>query len=169
MTQKIIYKDIIQKYQQYIVFVAMFGVLLLKDCLFNMFIFDDNFIHSCLDPIRHYPMQIVFSIFAASFAFMFKKQWWSVILNIIIDAWICALLIYYQAWGELMNVSVIMMAGNMDGFWNSIWLYVNWRLLLFPILTILYSLVVVLLPTVVDRKRWYITLILLIMMLGRKI
>lgn len=162
MTQKIIYKDIIQKYQQYIVFVAMFGVLLLKDCLFNMFIFDDNFIHSCLDPIRHYPMQIVFSIFAASFAFMFKKQWWSVILNIIIDAWICALLIYYQAWGELMNVSVIMMAGNMDGFWNSIWLYVNWRLLLFPILTILYSLVVVLLPTVVDRKRWYITLILLI-------
>lgn len=140
---------------RWIPFLFLFGIILLKGCLCNMFVLGDDFIHCLIYPFRHYHSVLAFSLFVSSFVFITKRQWWAVVVLLIMDAWIWAVIIYYQAWGVLMDMSVIMMAGNMDGFWTSVLVYIDWRMFAFPLLTVLYFVLLRLLPRT-DSSRWII-------------
>lgn len=55
---------------------------------------------------------------------------------LITDLWLIANLIYYEANGMLIDWAVIMIAGNLRGFEESILAYIHWWIFLIPILTV---------------------------------
>ncbi|MBO7368068.1 MAG: hypothetical protein J6U24_05675, partial [Paludibacteraceae bacterium] len=76
----------------------------------------------------------------ASPLFLTKKNRWTIVLALILDAWIIANLFYYRANSLFLSINAISMAGNMNGFWASLKTYASWTMLAFPFSTLLYGL-----------------------------
>ena len=51
-------------------------------------------------------------------------------------------MVYYRSYGLFLNIDAIAMAGNLSGFAKSIFAYLNWKSLVFALITILYSVYV---------------------------
>ena len=103
----------------------------LKCTLFNWYCFHSILISS----LWHRPYvffafwmpKISISIFIASFVFITKKFGWSIIILFLVDIWMLANLLYFRSSSTFIDVFAISMIGNMEGFWNSIWLYTSWK------------------------------------------
>ncbi len=85
------------------------------------------------------------ALFFGSFVFLAKRQWWTIIVSVVVDFWLIANLLYYRQCSLFMDIDVIMMAGNLNGFMSSILTYINWQVFLFPIISIIYCVVLLLL------------------------
>lgn len=79
-----------------------------------------------LDFFAFYLAKLSPAIFIASFIFLIKRKWWLVPICFILDIWLIANMIYFRANGFFLDVDTIAMVGNMEGFWSSIFSYVNW-------------------------------------------
>ncbi len=90
-----------------------------------------------------YASKLLPAIFLASFIFLTKRYWWSIIISILIALWMIANIIYYRANELFINVDAISMVDNMNGFWSSIWLYVNWECFAILILSCFYIIIVI--------------------------
>ena len=77
------------------------------------------------------------AVFLASFVFLSKKQWWTIILSFIFDIWIIADLIYFRANGLHLSIDVMFMVNNMQGFWSSILAYLD-GIYCFPLISTIY-------------------------------
>lgn len=114
-----------------------FGVLIILKCLmFNVACgwFPLNLsLKWCLTAIAT-------AAVVASPLFLTKRNRWTVIVALILDAWIIANLFYYRANSLFLSINAISMAGNMNGFWGSLKTYASWSMLAFPFLTLLYGL-----------------------------
>ncbi len=97
--------------------------------------------------------KITISMFMAWFVFVSKKKWWTVVVLTLIDLWIIANIIYYRANNCILTCASIMMPGNLNGVEDSILLYWSWQVALFPILTIVYALILPLIKKE-ERKRY---------------
>lgn len=105
------------------------------------------------------------AVLIASFVFLAKKQWWTIVVSVLIDVWIVANYVYFRSYGLFLNIDVIAMADNLSGFENSIMTYINWKTLFFVMITILYS-VYVICCSAKDRKPlsfclWFVVAIIL--------
>ena len=87
-----------------------------------------------------YFSKISISLFVASFVFLTKRQWWTIVLFALSCLWHIANIIYYRAYGFFLDFETIGMAGNMSGFWGAILTYINWKTYIFIVLLLLYSL-----------------------------
>lgn len=141
-----------------------------KQILFQGIVFDDLYLHNPAEAFKFYAGTFAVSIFLASFVFIIPGKWWTIILLLTIDVWFLAQLIYYRAWGIWMNVETMRMADNMDGFWGSVWAYMNWTTTIYVALTIVYGCVLGVLCYLWKQKKnepngykcyWQIWLILL--------
>ena len=65
--------------------------------------------------------KIAVALFFASFVFVFKRSWWTILFSFVFDVWILANLIYFRSNAAFLDVFALSMAGNMDGFWSSVW------------------------------------------------
>ena len=81
--------------------------------------------------------KIAISIFIASFVFFFKSKWWTIITSILINCWILTELVYSRANSVFMDAYAWTMVGNMQGFWNSVFVFLYPKDLLLIIPTIL--------------------------------
>ena len=93
------------------------------------------------------------ALFFASFVFLTKRQWWTIIVSVIVDLWLIANLLYYRQCSLFMDIDVVMMAGNLNGFMSSIFTYINWQVFVYPIVTILYCIILFLLQKRNSRNR----------------
>lgn len=156
------FKDIAQS--KWLIFGLFAIIVIIKNVLFQNAIFDDLYVGNFIEAFKFYGGITAFSIFLASFILISKhKPWWSVLLSLLIDVWCMALTIYYRSWGIWMNIEVIKMADNMSGFWSSVWTYtssLNW--LLFA-LTILYALLLYLIPATQKKRYWKSFLLVLVL------
>ena len=50
------------------------------------------------------------SILLSSFVFLSKRYWWTIIANVLLDLWIIANLVYYQANECFLDINAILMA-----------------------------------------------------------
>ncbi len=96
--------------------------------------------------------KIAVALFFASFVFVSKRSWWTIILSIVFDTWILANLIYYRSNAAFLDVFALSMAGNMDGFWSSVWLYCSWKDSIYYIISILYALLLIPVPVMI--RNW---------------
>lgn len=97
---------------------------------------------STVDFIAFYVSKLFPALLIASFVFLAKKQWWTIVVSLLIDLWMIANMVYYRSYGLFLNIDAIAMAGNLSGFAKSIFAYLNWKSLVFALITILYSVYV---------------------------
>lgn len=84
---------------------------------------------------NHLP-KIIISIFIGSPILILKKKnaWYATILSLIIDCWFVANFVYSRYNGSPIDAMVLSMAGNMDGFWNSVFLFLEFKIDILPFL-----------------------------------
>lgn len=91
-----------------------------------------------LEFLAFYFAKLLPALFFASFVFLFKRQWWTIVASVIIDLWLIANVLYYRQCSLFIDIDVIKMAGNLNGFMSSILTYINWKTFVFVAITALY-------------------------------
>ena len=128
--------------------------IFLKCVLFHLMCFQTLPVSTLLhNPHRLsvYLSKAAMAVFVTSFVFLSKRKHWTVVVSIILDIWIIANFIYFRANNLFITLDSVMMANNMDGFWSSLILYMNWKALLFPLFTLFYALLIYLIPLNIHR------------------
>ncbi|MBQ9440059.1 MAG: sulfatase-like hydrolase/transferase [Paludibacteraceae bacterium] len=69
--------------------------------------------------------KLAVAVFIGSFAYLSGKRWWSIVVVLILDAWIISNVIYYSANSLLLNGYAISIAGNLHGFESSVLMYLS--------------------------------------------
>jgi len=87
--------------------------------------------------LAFYSSKVAISLFFASFVFLFKRKFFIVALSLLLDVWIMASLIYFRSNNLFLDAFSLSMAGNMNGFWDSIFLYLSIYDWIFVLLTLL--------------------------------
>jgi len=92
---------------------------------------------SPLDFLLFYLPKVGISLFIASFVFLFKNRWWTVIASSVISIWALSELVYIRANHVPIDFWSVTMIDNMEGFWGSVPLYIealDWTLFSIPLL-----------------------------------
>ena len=111
--------------------------------------------HAPAEFMAFYASKLFPAVFIASFVFLSRRYWWTIVATIIIDLWIIANIIYYRANDLFINADAISIVDNMTGFWSSIWLYVNWEcvfIFIVSVITIIFALIL----KSNNERRWHL-------------
>lgn len=101
--------------------------------------------------------KVAISVCIASFVFIAKRQYWTVIVGFLIDIWCIANLIYFRAYNDYFDIYTMSLGGNMKGFWSSVLFFMSWKDILFPLLTIAYLPLVI--KTNNTKRNWRYSLV----------
>lgn len=122
-------------------FIVFAVAIFLKCFLFNLFAFESLIPDS--KKIRYIAAffcgKASISIFIASFIFLFKRYTWTIILSILLDIWCIGNLIYLRCSELLINLDCFKLIDQLNGFESSILSAIDYQIFLFPIITIIYS------------------------------
>ena len=129
-------------YTPWYVFILFALVIFIKCILFNWICFSASQEDYFLSLLMAVPQKLVPALFLASFVLVTKRPIWTIVVNLLIDTWIIANLFYFKANGYFLSYEIMTMADNMDGFWNSLLSYVGWGIAAFPIITLVYALLI---------------------------
>ena len=143
----------------WLVFGLFVIAVLSKNVLFQQYVFDELYINNPTEAFKFYGATIAVALLLGSPIVITKNRWWTVVLMLIMDVWYMALMIYYMAWGVFMNISVIQMADNMDGFWGSVWTYMHWKTIIPLVITAIYAIILYFLPKGEKRNWWAFVLV----------
>ena len=102
-------------------------------------------------------------LFLSAFVFIAKRQYWTIVVNILLDIWCIANLFYFKANGFFLTFDMIFMADNMDGFWSSLNAYMGWDIMMFLFITGIYIAIFCLTKIFSTTKRYTIITVLMIM------
>jgi hypothetical protein len=108
----------------------IFAIALFLQCSLFFFFTHGISILSCFDHpqriISIYLQKVAISIFIASFVFLFGRKYWTIWFLAIHAIWIMAECVYLQAFdGMLIDAYGLSMASNLDGFMDSISIYLH--------------------------------------------
>ena len=128
--------------EQWLIFALFVFTIFLQCSLFQWFCFHSVLVSSLWKcPFAFFQFwggKLVPALFLASFIFIIKKTWWTIIVHIICDIWFVANLFYYKANSLFLSFETMKMADNMSGFWNSLYAYMGWDIISFFLVTIVY-------------------------------
>ena len=148
--------NILNKKPLLALFITFFLTLLLKCLLFAYYTMDYDLI---LNPLifennmwRFYLMYIVVCGIIASLMLIFKNKLWIIISSVILDIWLLSNLVYWRSYHNLLNVWCLETLNSLNGFWDAIIIFLEWKDCLFPCLTILLILIYITLPKLNYRK-----------------
>ncbi len=127
-------------------FILFAAVIFIKVIAFQWFVFHNIYISSLWkNPLAFWMFwlpKIWIALFLAFFTLISKRKYWTVILSLLIDVWIIANLIYFRANNYILIYDAIVMAGNLRGVEDSMFLYWNWQAVFFLVTTFIYGLLV---------------------------
>lgn len=110
-------------------------LLLIVAILFKLFLFD------YLCPIERTRMSLICNLISAlilaGICILPRRPWLAWLCCILLDAWLISNCIYFRANGLFLTWQVMQLAGNMSGFWSSVFACMQWQLILFPLLSAL--------------------------------
>ena len=101
-------------------------------------------------------------LFLSAFVFITKRQYWTIVVNILLDIWCVANLFYFKANGFFLTFDMIFMADNMAGFWSSLNAYMGWDIEMFLFITGIYIAICCLTKIFSTTKRYTIISVLMI-------
>ena len=101
-------------------------------------------------------------LFLSAFVFITKRQYWTIVINILLDIWCVANLFYFKANGFFLTFDMIFMADNMDGFWSSLNAYMGWDIEMLLFITGIYIAICCLTKIFSTTKRYTIISVLMI-------
>ena len=121
---------------QWIVFSVFALTIFVKCLLFHWFAFHSMLVSSLwknpLAFFNFYCPKLTIAIFIASFVLISKRCYWTVVVSVLIDIWMTANVLYFNANGLFIDFPAITLIGQLSGFASSILVY--WE----PILTCTY-------------------------------
>ena len=127
---------------QWCVFFIFAITIFIKCVIFHWECFHSLLISSLwknpLEFIRFWGGKLIPALFLASFVFVSKKNWWTIIANAVIDIWLISNMFYFKANSLFLSYETMKMADNMSGFWDSLYSYIGWDIYIFVIITIVY-------------------------------
>ena len=128
---------------QWCVFIVLVLLIFIKCVLFHWFCFHSVLISSLwknpFEFFRFWGGKLLPALFLGSFVFVTKRCWWTIIINIVCDIWLIANLFYYKANSLFLSVETMKMADNLNGFWDSLYAYMGWDIIVFILITIFYA------------------------------
>ena len=116
------------------IFILFFVSIYLKTILFHLFIFGSDDLTQLI-----YFSKFVPALCIASFVFITKRKVWTAIFLFLADVWLISNIIYFKANEALLDIETTLLVNNMQGFWSSVLLYLNWELIPFLVISILYT------------------------------
>lgn len=129
--------------------------IFLKGIIFHWFCFHSVILsslwHHPLEFVRFWGGKLVPALFLGSFVFIFRNRIWTICAHVLVDTWLIANIFYYKANTLFLSYETMKMADNMNGFWDSLLAYTEWSMVLYPTITILYVLCLLICPK--HRKR----------------
>lgn len=150
---------------QWCIFVVFFLLIFAKSMLFQWHCFgsygDANNGHVIYNLCALVFPKMAVALFISSLVLVIKRAWWTILISIFIDVWIIANLMYYRNSGLLLDAFSFSMAGNMNGFLDSVLFYYSGKDMLYFGLTLLYALFLFFIPKF-SKRRWGITAICVI-------
>ena len=127
---------------QWCVFLLFAFTIFLKCVLFHWNCYHSVLISSLwknpFEFARFWGGKLIPALFLASFVYVSKKNWWTIIANAVIDIWLIANMFYFKANSLFLSYETMQMADNMSGFWGSLYSYMGWDIYIFVIITIIY-------------------------------
>ena len=131
---------------QWCVFFLFAFILFVKCILFHWDAFHSILISSAWrDPLsfyKYYMAKLLMPLFIASFVFITKRYWWTIVVSLLMDIWCIANLIYFKTYDAFLSVNDILLVGNMDGAWSSITAYFDGNMIFMLLLTIIWGIFV---------------------------
>ena len=122
-------------------------VLFLKTMLFHWVTYHNVLLSSLWKaPMAFFAFwggKILPVLFLSGFVFISKCKYWTIVINILLDIWCIANLLYFKANGFFLTFEMLFMVDNMNGFWDSLRTYMGWDIVLFILITILYIVIFV--------------------------
>ena len=112
------------------------GVLFHWNCYHSVLI--SSLWHSPAEFFRFWGGKLIPALFLGSFVFLAKKNWWTIVANLIADIWLIANMFYYKANSLFLSYETMKMADNMSGFWSSLYSYLGWDIYIYLILSVVY-------------------------------
>ena len=91
-----------------------------------------------LTIFKFYLAKLLCPIFISYLLLITCKRIWVLVCMIIVDIFCIANIIYFKSYDMFLTIHSIALVGNMDGAWSSLEAYADARLLVFPLLTILW-------------------------------
>lgn len=111
------------------VFFLFLFCLLFKTVIFH---------YSAFGYVHRWEARIAPVLLLAAVSFLTRRKYWTIFANLLLDCWLIANLIYYKANGIFFSFDMMFMLDNMSGFWLSIRPFLTWSVFSFPIITLLY-------------------------------
>ena len=150
---------------------AVFAFTIFAQCvLFHYLVYKEILMstlwHAPEDFFRFYLPAATMSVLFGGLTFLFKNRWWTVAVSLLIDIWIFANLWYYRANSMLIDQFTVRMAGNMNGFWDSIFALIRPADAVFILLTIMLTITIVFTSNGRKALRFSITCIMLSVVMG---
>lgn len=112
------------------------SLLLVAAFLFKLLLFD----HLCF-VVRPAGMSLlcdaIAALILAGVCLLPRKPWLAWVCCLSLDVWLISNCIYFRANGLFLTWQVMQLAGNMSGFWSSLFACMQWQLILFPLLSTL--------------------------------
>lgn len=140
------------KYANIILALVFAFTLFLQCCFFHWQAFHSIVISSLWkDPlyfIKFYGTKISISVFIASFVLLFKRKSWIIYFSTIISIWSIAELVYFRSNRIFFDAFSFTMIGNMDGFWDSVLIYIYAS----DLIIFLYTLILIVAYLVLKNK-----------------
>lgn len=120
----------------YIQFGTFVAILFAKSVLFQWAAFHCLLFDSSFSVCTFYADQMLMALFVASFLFISKHRWWTILICVAEDLWNIANLIYYKTYDAFLSVEDVLLVSNMDGAWSSVTAYIDVWMVLMVCLTI---------------------------------
>ena len=157
---------------RWIVFCMFALVLFVKTMCFHFYTGQSILLSSVvsypMEFFRFWNGKILPSLFLGAFVFVSKRYWWTIVANIIVDIWAIANLFYYKANSLFLTYDTMKLLDNMDGFWDSLLLFLDIDILSFLLITIVYTILLICIAkrtTTIGNRSWGICGVLLLISL----
>ena len=116
-------------------------ILFFKSIYFHALTFSEFPRFGCdmaLTLYKFYMAKLLCPILVASILLLTPKKYWVTLCMLLADLLCIANIIYFKCYDLFLTIDDILLVGNMDGAWTSIEAYLDVRLLMFPISTLLW-------------------------------
>ena len=125
-------------------------ILFLKSTYFHALTFSEFPRFECdmaLTLYKFYMAKLLCPILISSILLFTSKKYWVTLCMLFTDLLCLANIIYFKCYDLFLTIDDVLLVGNMDGAWTSIEAYLDIRLLIFPLSTLLWIALPISLPS----------------------
>lgn len=141
----------------WIIYIALTSILFVGCVWFHYSYTQSIFVSSLWkNPLSFwafYLPKLFISMLFASAVFFMKRKWSVLLYTCILFLWFYANTIYIRSYGVPLDAFAMTMAGNMNGFWDAVVIYIEWKDLVYVFLLTMVVTIVWIMPTI-KKRQW---------------